>query len=239
MKSKLPIKLSSDFEIIIEKGKSVKIGDKIASRKSTKAEEKIPIANILSVKPSDIARYLTRRVSAQVKKGEVIAKKDSFIKTVRILSPLDATIASIDLKKGIISLESGEKQEEFVFAPIEGIIEDITDDEIMLSVEGDLITGSKGQGGTTYGETLITLKPLDMFDFTGEVASKIIIAPELTDGALAKLIALDANGVVTTKFYSDFPTIVSVEEDLFRKLIEVKPKQLVLLGKEKSIIIPS
>lgn len=239
MKSKLPIKLSSDFEIIIEKGNRVKAGDKIATRKKNKAEEKIPISHILSIKPSDIAKYLTRRVGARVKKGEIIAKKDSFVKTLRILSPHDATIASIDLKKGIISLESGEEMEEFEYAPIEGVIENILDGEVIFSVEGDVITGSKGQGETIYGDTLISLKHLDMFDFANEVKGKIIVAPEFTEGALAKLLALDAGGVVTTKFYSDFPVIVSVEPDLFHKILTIKPKKLVLLGEKKSIIIPS
>lgn len=239
MKSKLPIKLSSDFKAIAQKGTHVRAGDKIASRKKLKKEEKIPISTILSIQTSQIPKYLTRRVGSKVKKGEVIAKKDSFIKTIRIVSPFEGVIASIDLKKGILILESIRKDEEFTLSPIAGIIDDILEDKIILSVEGDVIQGTNGQGETSYGEVIISLKNLDMFDFASEVSGKIIMAPQFSEGALSKLYALDAAGLIATEFYSQFPQIVVVAPDLFDKLASIKPKTLILLGASGSIIIPS
>lgn len=239
MKSKLPIKLIPEFEVIAVKGAKVKVGDKIARSKKTAKEEKIPISEILSIKSANIPKYLTRRIGSKVKRGEVIAKKDSFVKSIKIVSPFDGTISSIDLKKGILILESINDQEEFTLAPIEGVIDEILDSEIILSVEGDLVSGTKGQGKTTFGEVMIfNIGELDMFDFASEVSGKIVMAPLFTEGALSKLYALDAVGVISTQFYSQFPATVAIENDLYHKLAAVKPAKLILIGNQASIIIP-
>ncbi|MBI2029050.1 hypothetical protein HYT02_01400 [Candidatus Gottesmanbacteria bacterium] len=239
MKSKLPIKLREEFEVIAQKGAKVKAGEKIARSKKTAKEEKIPISEILSINSSNIPKYLTRRIGSKVKRGEVIAKKDNFIKSIKIVSPFDGTISSIDLKKGILILESQVQDEEYTLAPIEGVITEILESEIILSVEGDLVSGTKGQGKTLYGEVIIfNVNQLDIFDFASEVSGKVVMAPLFTEGALSKLYALDAVGVISTQFYPQFPAIVVVEKDLYHKLAAVKPGKLILLGSQASIIIP-
>lgn len=85
---------------------------------------------------------------------------------------------------------------------------------------------------------IFNVNQLDIFDFASEVSGKVVMAPLFTEGALSKLYALDAVGVISTQFYPQFPAIVVVEKDLYHKLAAVKPGKLILLGSQASIIIP-
>lgn len=238
MKSLINIPVTIDLEISVIKGQKVKIGEKLAKRKSKSRKEKIPLSKILSVKPGQILSFLTKKIGTNVKKGDILAKKSSIFKTLRIISPMSGLLDSIDLKDGSLFLVTQGNEESFEFSPVNGVIEAVSEDDITISFDGKIIEGVNGKGDQVAGSTLFFEKTLDMFNFAAEVIDKIVIASKVTDGARAKLSALGAKAIVSKEFYNDFSAVIQLDERQYRELLlNNRNNHLIIRGNEKRIII--
>lgn len=238
MKSLISIPLTVDLQVLVSKGQKVKAGEALAKKKSTQHKEKIPLSKILSVKPAKITTYLRKKIGTPVKKGELLAKKDSIFKTIRIISPISGFLQSIDLKEGSLLILTQTTQESFEFTPIAGFIEGVNEDEITISFEGKVIEGDQGQGEQVVGESLSFNTNIDMSHFASEVFNKIVVAPSFTEGARAKLWALGAKGIISCEFYRDFPVVIKLRPVKLNDLITGSNKHLIMQGSSKRIIIP-
>lgn len=238
MKSLLTIAIPPDFEIVVKKAQNVKIGEILAKKKIVDKKEKIPLSKILTVKPQKISAYLTKKIGSSVKKGEILAKKSGIFKNTQILSPVSGILEYIDVKKGDLFLTTEISEEVFELCPIEGIVEKVTDEGIVISFEGKIIEGEKGKGERAIGSLLVFNKLVDIFDFGNEVSDKIVIGKGFTEGARAKMATLGVKGLLACQYYEDFSLIVKFNEKQFNQLSSLVGKNIVVLGEKKCVIVP-
>lgn len=238
MKSLLTIELLPGMEIITQKGSKIKVGEPLAKKPLKVFKEKIPLSKILSIPPKKIISYLCRRLGTSVKKGEILAKKEGVLKNIHILSPRSGFIDSVDLKDGTLLLVSETDKEQIEKSPINGFVESITENQIVISFEGKVFCGEKGKGERIVSQTLTFENKVDMFDFASEVKDKIIIAKTITDGARAKLVTLGAVALVASEYYEDFPAMVVLSEKQLIELKSSKKGNIIILGEKKQVIIP-
>lgn len=241
MQSHLILEFSSEFQIVVSAGEKVKAEQALARSKKKQVKEKIPLAQILDVQNKRIASFLEVSLGSHVKKGEVLAKKTNLFKNIKLLSPYDGVLESIDLKEGCLILTrdttDGAKVES---APVDGVIEHVADNTITLAFNGRVIEALNGRGKRTFGKVHLFEHPVDMFDVTLEVEGKIAMAQSFTDSARAKLSALGSIGIVSFEYYEDESVSVSVSEEGYRELLESLKKglPLLILGEKKRIVVP-
>lgn len=238
MKSLLAIKLTPESQVLTEKGKKIKTGTVLAKKPAKVHKEKIPVGKILSINSKQITKYLKKKLGTPVSKGEVLAKRESIFKSIQILSPRNGFLDSVDLKDGTLLLVSETKEEQGLSSPVDGIIESISCEEIVISFEGKLITGEKGRGERVFGSVCVLAKAVDTLDFAYEVEEKIVIGKTFTEGARAKLNALGARGLISLEYYNDFPNLLTLSEKKLEDLMNKVPKKIILLGNLGQIIIP-
>lgn len=238
MKSLLTIPLLSGFKTTVEKGQAVKVGDILARKTALPQQEKIPVSKILSVSPKKVVSYLRKKLGQEINKGEILAKKEGVLKSINILSPITGKIESVNFKDGTLLIVSREIQELIERAPIDAIVEEVDGDKITLSFEGKVMEVEDGRGERAIGSTLVFNKHIDIPDFASEVVDKIIIARSFTNGALAKLNALGASGVMSLEFYDDFPVMVKLTKEQYLELSKTSLPSVIVLGKKKRIIVP-
>ncbi len=239
MKTLLPVTLPHSAKITVKKGDIIKAGEKLARNAVETVKEKIPLSKILSVNPKKISQYLVIKLGSAVKRGQVLAKKSGVFKNIQILSPLNGTIDSIDLKEGTCLLTSHIGKESFEYSPVNGVIEEISHNRITISFDGIVIEAQKGTGDSVAGDVLVIDKDADMLDFSADVFDKIIICRSVSDSALAKLEALNVKALVTTHFYQDFISNVQLNNENYLNLLKKLKKHLIVIGRNNKVIVPS
>ncbi len=241
MKSHLTLEFSSDFEVVVTGGEKVKADQVLARSKKKQVKEKIPIAQILGIQNKRISSFLEVSLGSHVKKGQVLAKKANIFKNIKLLSPYDAYLESIDLKEGCLILTRDTSVgEEVENAPLDGVVEHVEDNMVTLSFNGRVIEALSGKGKRTFGKVHLFERPVDMFDVTLEVEGKIAMAQSFTDSARAKLSALGSLGIVAFEYYEDVSLSVSVSEESYKEILESLGKglPLLILGEKKRIVVP-
>lgn len=239
MKSLLTVSLAAGFTPLVKKGEKVKADQPIAQKPKKVYQEKIPLSRLLKIPPAKIAGCLTKKLGSHIKKGELIAKKEGFFKSLRVLSPFSATLTSLDLKDGSLLLTIDSTEEMVEKAPIAASVEEVSQTEITLSFNGKIIQAEKGKGNQVIAPLLFFDKSqVDLHHFGSETTSKIIAAKAFNQGARAKLNALGTKGIVALEYYEDFPVVVKVTPSDLKQLENYQGKRIILLGEACRIIIP-
>ncbi|MCX6732807.1 MAG: hypothetical protein NTV98_04685 [Candidatus Roizmanbacteria bacterium] len=100
-----------DIPIDLEKKLAIKIGDKVdfdtpLYTTKEKSEERIEVAELLSIHPKKIFHHLKKNVGDTIITGDLLAEKKSFFSDKKVTSHIEGIITEIDHIEGIVLIET-------------------------------------------------------------------------------------------------------------------------------------
>lgn len=253
----LPIHIPEDYEILVAKDDTVKIGQVLAKRNKTPSELIIHLAKRLKVSPKSIEKYLKKYPGDQVLEGEVLANKDGLFGDTVIISNLTGTLARVDKTDGNITIklheiEADEEVSE-ILCPLDGTVMLCHNDQIVLQTDKNVYMGEKGTGGSARGLLkLVDVKdgtPITSEGITVDAIGAIIFGPAFEQEALAKASAIGVGGILTLSL-SDaeisyinekrltFP-VIKVTTEIGKDIAKWKRKEIFVDGKTGAILLLS
>jgi len=243
MKSTVHFPIPHGAKVLVDAGATVGAKTVLVMPGKFETSEIIPLAKILGIGKTKVARYLKKRIGEEVTSGDIIAEKRSFFSSSIIKSPTSGKLAQIDLSSGTLTLLV-KKKETFdkIITPIAGRITNISKSYIELEVEAEDFNIIKGQGKDVLGKLkFVDFEILGVLDVPEDVEGNIIVCNTVAQESITKLEVLGVFGLV---LLHSLPTNsdlswVQVNEDVFRKLahhtgqnIWVRPdsRQIVVWG---------
>ena len=248
----LPVLLPEGFTSKVTVNDKLTAGQIIAEKKEKGIEEVIHVSQILQVSPKKIVKTLRKKLGDSVSKGDVLALKKGklMLGTKKIISEFSGTIVKIDEEKGdvLIHTGTGDRNLITIISPVDGIVEICNNDKIVIKTDRQALLAKRAGGQEARGELFaIGDEEIDFNKITVEVAKKIVLGKNFAKGAIFKVFALGALGVVGAQIgESDFEDleekgiklpVVQVEEEDFDKLVKYSKKEVYLDPKNKSIVV--
>ncbi len=164
----------------------------------------INVANKLGIEPGEVPLAMLKREGESFTKGEILAQSKSFFGLFKgtVEAPHDGTVESVSKVTGQV-IARKEPMPVQVMAYVKGKIVGIIENEgVELETNCAFVQGIFGVGGETHGPiTFACEKPSDILEENSvrdEFRDTIVIGGSLvTVGAIKKLIAVGARGLVT------------------------------------------
>jgi hypothetical protein len=169
-----------------------------------------------------------------------------------IKSHIEGVVDRYDRGAGVLVIKKNEEGDGKVYeikAPIDGVVESISETELILKTEKDVLMGIKGTGTSVQADTLI-LDEKDGGDgfyvIDIKAIDKIVLLAHVSKDTVMKARGIGAKGIITKEISDadfsyvqererDFP-LVQVEESVYANLVKAKNHSLFLSGKEKILI---
>jgi hypothetical protein len=194
-------------EVVVKEGDRVMPDDVVARTHLPGNVVPLNVANKLGIPPEDIDVVMVKQPGDEIKEGEPIAIKKSFIKWFSSSCPatIDGSIESVSKVTGQI-LQRGHPIPVEVKAYISGRVTEVLPEEgVVVATKGAFAQGIFGIGGETSGNLVVatpdneTVLSDDLIK--DDMADKIIVGGSLvTADALKKAISVKARGIVVGGF---------------------------------------
>ncbi len=248
----LPVLLPEGFTPKVSVNDKLTAGQIIAEKKEKGIEEVIHVFQILHVSPKKIAKTLRKNLGDSVSKGDILAVKKGRLRlgTKKIISEFSGTIVKIDEEKGDVLIHTGigDRNLITIISPVDGIVEICNNDKIVIKTDRQALLAKRSAGEEARGELFaIEDEEIDFSKITAEVAKKIVLGKNFAKGAIFKVFALGALGIVSAQIReSDFEDleekgikspVLQIEEGDFDKLVKHNKKQVYLDPKNKSLVV--
>lgn len=213
-----------DIPIDPEKKLAIKVGEKVdfdtpLYKSNEKSEERIAVAELLSIHPKRIFHHLKKNVGDTVILGDILAEKKSFFSDKKITSHIEGVVTEIDHIEGIILIETQKEMlsERCWFA---GYIEEISKKNIKIKISKNHVIEAKyverDFGGMTWFFS-------EQTDSTPEYPVGIV--EKATEYSVAKLEAMGGRGLITTYKFEGTINLPQAEFKLKDSYKEVVSKQ--------------
>lgn len=213
-----------DIPIDPEKKLAIKVGEKVdfdtpLYKSNEKSEERIAVAELLSIHPKRIFHHLKKNVGDMVVLGDILAEKKSFFSDKKITSHIEGIVTEIDHIEGIILIETQKEMlsERCWFA---GYVEEISKKNIKIKISKNHAVEAKyverDFGGMTWFFSERT-------DSTPEYPVGIV--EKATEYSVAKLEAMGGRGLITTYKFEGTTNLPQAEFKLKDSYKEVVSKQ--------------
>ncbi|RKX25060.1 MAG: hypothetical protein DRP47_10420 [Candidatus Zixiibacteriota bacterium] len=191
-------------EVVVKVGDRVKPDDVIARTELPGNVEPLNVANKIGVPPEDLEMLMLKKEGDQIKKGEPIALKKSFIKWFNSSceATVDGTLESISSITGQV-LQRGLPIPVEVKAYLVGKVTDIFPKEgVEVTCVGAFVQGIFGICGETSGKIKVVVPDkntiLEEKYITDDLAGMVIVGGSLvTADAVKKAIKVGVNGIVS------------------------------------------
>lgn len=213
-----------EIQIDPEKKVAIKVGEKVdfttlLYKSKEKSEERIAVAELLSIHPKKIFHHLKKNVGDVILIGDILAEKKSFFTDRKVTSPIEGVISEIDHIEGIVLIETQKEtiSERCWFA---GYVEEVSKKHIKIKI------GKHQEVEAKYVEK----------DFGGQVwffSEGLDVSPEhpvgiterATEYDIAKLEALGGQGLITTYKFEATTLLPKAEFKLKDSYKELQSKQ--------------
>lgn len=216
--------MTIDIPIDPEKKLAIKVGEKVdfdtpLYKSNEKSEERIAVAELLSIHPKRIFHHLKKNVGDMVVLGDILAEKKSFFSDKKITSHIEGVVTEIDHIEGIILIETQKEtlSERCWFA---GYVEEISKKNIKIKISKNHAVEAKyvekDFGGMTWFFSERT-------DSTPEYPVGIV--EKATEYSVAKLEAMGGRGLITTYKFEGTTNLPQAEFKLKDSYKEVASKQ--------------
>ncbi len=195
-----------------------------------------------------------------VKKGGLSLKK------IKLVSQVEGTVFKFERASGNLIIKvlqqtkTGDNITETklneIYSPLEGIVTICNNEKIVIESATEALVGIRGTGREVIGELLIyesdkesedEEESLNPSSLNQNTIDKILLVQRVGKEAIVKADTIGVKGIIATAIddadfryivdkHSDFP-LLEVGEDVRKKLLKVKKAELILNGREKTIII--
>jgi len=194
-------------EVIVKVGDKVHPDDVVARTHLPGPVVPLNVANKLGIPPEDIEMVMVKKEGDEIKEGEPMAIKKSFIKWFSSTCPasIDGTVESISHITGQV-LQRGEPVPVEVKAYIEGEVAEVIPEEgVVVTTEASFVQGIFGIGGETSGPIKVVVEnsstTLTEDLITDDLAGQIVIGGNMvTADAMKKAIKAGVRGIVVGGF---------------------------------------
>lgn len=191
-------------EVVVKVGDRVSPDDVVARTELPGNVEPLNIANKLGIPPEDLEQVMLKKEGDEIKKGETIALKKSFIKWFNSSAEatVDGTLESISSVTGQI-LQRGLPIPVEVKAYLVGEVTEIFPQEgVEVSCTGGFVQGIFGIGGEVSGHIKVVVPDnktiLEDKHISNDMAGKVVVGGSLvTAAAVRKAIEVGVKGIVT------------------------------------------
>ena len=174
---RLPLK----GEVLVEKGQKVRATDVVARTLLPGNVQTVNVANILGADPMEVPETLTKKIGAQIQKGEVLAARKGLfgLFNAECKSPADGTVESVSEVTGQVIVREPPIPVE-VDAYLDGVVSEVLPEEgVVVESYGAFVQGIFGIGGETHGEIALAVdsadEELSKDRLTSDYAGKVII----------------------------------------------------------------
>lgn len=170
------------------------------------------LGQILQVKPQKAIKYLVKGLGQKVKRGELIASKKGFLKKRNFFAPIEGILDSLT-EEGILRIKAPTKKKVKAKSP--------------FPKQAGEIKGNWGKGGQALGELFCLEEKAALFNLKGKHQDQILaLAGKLNRGLWHKAKGVGVKGIICGE----------LPDEEFAKEIE---KEVLLVGREeKSIALP-
>ncbi len=207
-----------------EKKLAIKIGEKVdfttpLYKNKEKSEERIEVAEILSIHPKKIFSHLKKNVGDSIVAGDLLAEKKSFFSDKKITSHIEGVITEIDHIEGIVLIET-QKELASECCWFAGHVVDVSKKQVQIKIgrhkEFDAKFVEKDFGGMVW---------LLLEESFSSPENPVGIAEKATEYEVAKLEALGGRGLITSYKYEGMTALPKAEFKLKDSYKEAASKQ--------------
>lgn len=252
----ITLPLPPGAELKVDKNQKVEEGQIVAFRKACYQIKNYHLAKLLDVPPKQTINFLTKKLGEEVKEGDLIAQKKSFLgKSEKFIAPISGVLDSIN-EEGVLRIKK-EIAEEEIKAPFAGIVTDSSSNSLSLTFAAIEIKGNWGRGKKVTGcLSFIEGEELDLFSLDGAYEKQLIaIKGNLSKGLWYKAISLGATGVIAGDVKEEFlikeiekedsllPVVLlekddKIEKEIWEELKKANGRMILIDGEQKQILIP-
>jgi hypothetical protein len=213
-----------DISIDPEKKLAVKVGDQVGFttplyKSKEKAEERIEVAELLSIHPKKIFHHLKKNVGDSVANGDLLAEKKSFFSDKKVTSHIEGVITEVDHIEGIILIET-QKETQSELCWFAGHIVEASKKQIQVKIGKHAEYTAKYVEKDFGGIMWLLSEPA-----SGSPEHPVGIAEKATEYEVAKLEALGGHGLITTYKYEGSTSLPKAEFKLKESYKEIATKQ--------------
>lgn len=207
-----------------EKKIGIKVGEKVdfstpLYKSKEKSEERIAVAELLSIHPKKIFHHLKKNVGDTVILGDVLAEKKSLFSDKRVTSHIEGIITEIDHIEGIILIET-QKETFSAKCWFAGYVEEVSKKLVKIKIGKNQVFEAK-YVERDFGGMIWFLS--EQGDSTPEYPVGIV--ERATEYSVAKLEALGGQGLITTYKFEGATTLPKAEFKLKDSYKETVSKQ--------------
>lgn len=195
--------LKGKGEIFVSEGQEVSPSDIIGTSLVSPGFRTINLANLLSVPPNEVSKYLKRSLGQKIYKDELLAQRTTFLGRKKVvISPTDGILEFFNPKTGDLKLKFLPKKEDLPVA-FYGIVEQVDKDKdkIVIKTQASILHGMFGTGKSREGILHIIGK-------RDELIIKALISPNydglilvggslLYKDAISAAISCGVSGIIT------------------------------------------
>lgn len=243
MSVRIKLDFTTPVKLMVAAGDKISPKIPIAVKQKEFEDKDIHIARLLHINPSNLPKYLKKKIGEEIKSGDVIAEKKGFFSSSRVKSPIEGHIKEIDLKKGTLTIAqkagSDIAGKERIEVPVHGRVVKATEKSIELEIEGHIYKGEKGAGEESVGKLYFFSKEkIGFFDIDADVEECIIMTYAIPEDIIVKLDVLGVRGLIIQKDEKNFSMPwIQIDDDVFHKISRHHGKKIWLRPVAREIII--
>lgn len=207
-----------------EKNIAIKVGEKVdfntpLYKSKEKSEERIAVADLLSIHPKKIFHHLKKNIGDTVILGDVLAENKTFFADKKVTSHIEGIITEIDHIEGIILIETQKEtlSERCWFA---GYVEDVSKKQVTIKIGKNLAIEAKYVEKDFGGMSWFFLEQTELAP-----EYPVGIVEKATEYGIAKLEALGGRGLITTYKFEGETLLPKAEFKLKDSYKEAQSKQ--------------
>jgi hypothetical protein len=193
-----------------EKKLAIKVGDQVGFstplyKNKEKGEERIEVAEILSIHPKAIFHHLKKAVGDTVAAGDLLAEKKSFFSDKRVTSHIEGVITEVDHIEGIVLIET-QKETESENCWFMGHVEEVSKKSVKIKIGKHIEIAAKYVEKDFGGMVWHIAEPLVEYP-----DHPVGIAEKASEYEVSKLEALGGAGLITTYKYEGNTSLPKAE----------------------------
>lgn len=190
------------FSIAIPDTLLINRGDRVdfqtpLSKRFEATYEYMQVAKDLGISPESIFMHLIKVVGENIKRGDSIAEKKTFLGKKSVHSDFEGTVHEVNHQEGIVTIQTLQETGSILHSFFMGEIEGVDGTQISLKVKSSQSFDLEFAGCDFGGELLIASSAKNLSQLTtDDVSQKVIVIKEISNADAVRLDVLDEAGLI-------------------------------------------
>ena len=190
----ISIQIPKAEKLLIKKGQNVDFKTPFVVKKKS-STVKIPIASLMSSKPSNIYKLVKKTVGQHVTKGEVIAEDKNLFSSKKYICQLSGVLTAIDENEGAVILETKSENSGEILCHFFGEISQIHDTHIEVKVKNTHKAKIKETSSEFGAPIFYNYAPNSLLN-EDDIEGKFLVSEDINPIDQAKIKTLGEIGII-------------------------------------------